>query len=46
VLPHLGDCTEDVVTFIEVGLHKVGVGVVGLHLLPSLAVDLSGDLFV
>jgi hypothetical protein len=46
VLPHLGDRPEDIVTFAEVGLHKVGVGVVDLHLLPSLAGDLSRDLFV
>jgi hypothetical protein len=46
VLPHLGDRPKDVVTFIEVWLHEVSVGVAGLHLLPSLAGDLRGDLFV
>jgi hypothetical protein len=46
VLPHLGDGPKDKVTWMEVRLHKVGVGVVGLYLLPTLPGNLGIYFFV
>jgi hypothetical protein len=46
VLAHFGDSTQHIVNWVEVGLNEVGVGIGGLHFLPSLTGDLSGDFFV